>query len=154
MISADILLINSSIFGIAAFLLTQASFNFLELSAIFTDLSFFMVMTAGEMKQFSVVLSAFSKCPFSINFSSSFLTVFWKCIGTGRPFCWIGFVSFFNGMSMVRSLIVWLFLNRSSYSFMIFCRLPSVSMCRIMFVFLFPCSPISNLSNQSSPNNG
>ena len=58
-ISADILLINSSMFGIAAFLSTHASFNFLGSSAIFTDLSFFMVMTAGQMKLFSVVLSAY-----------------------------------------------------------------------------------------------
>ena len=57
-------------------------------------------------------------------------------------------------MSLAKSLIVWLFLNRSSYSSTIFCLLSSVSMCLIMFVFVFPCSRISSLSSQSSPNKG
>ena len=94
-ISANILLISPFMFGIAAFLLTHASFSILESSAVFTDLSFFMVITAGEMKQFSVVLSAFSRYPNSIKFSSSCLTVSRKCFSTGRLFCCIGFVSFF-----------------------------------------------------------
>ena len=51
-------------------------------------------------------------------------------------------------------MIVWLFLNRSSHSFTIFCRLSSVSICRMIFVFVFPCNPISSLSSQSSPNKG
>ena len=55
---------------------------------------------------------------------------------------------------MARSLIVWLFLNRSSYSFTIFCRLSSVLICRMIFVFVFPYNPISSLSSQSSPNKG
>ena len=38
---------------------------------------------------------------------------------------------------MAKSLIVWLFLNRSSCSLTIFCRLSSVSMCRMIFVFCF-----------------
>ena len=134
-----------SMFGIAAFLFTQASFIFLESSAILTDSSFFMVMTAGEMKQLYVVLSAFSKCPFLINFSNFCLTVLWKWMGTGCRFCCVCYESCFKWISMVRSLIVWLFLSRSSYSLIIFSRPPSVSICRMMFVFFFSCSSISNL---------
>ena len=64
------------------------------------------------------------------------------------------FVSCFKCISMKRSLIVWLFPNRSSCSLMIFSRLPSVSICRIIFVFLLPCRPISSLSSQSRPKSG
>ena len=45
-------------------------------------------------------------------------------------------------------------LNESSYTLMIFSHLPSVSMCRIILVFLLPCSPFSNLSSQSKPSSG
>ena len=113
-----------------------------------------MVITAGDTKQFSVVLSAFSRCPLSISFSNSSRTVFWKWIGTGRPFCCIGLTSFFNWISMVRSLIVWLFLNKSSYSLMILFLLSSSAPWRITFVFLLPFNPISSLSSQSKPNSG
>ena len=141
-------------FGIVAFLFMQYSFSFLESSAIFTDLSFSIVITAGETKQFSVVLSAFSRCPFSINFFNSFFTMFWKCMGTGLPFCWIGFVSFFNWMSIVRSFIVWLFLKRFSNSLKIFSPFSLAVMFRMIFVSRFPCSPISSLSSQSNPRRG
>ena len=64
----------------------QDSFSFRESSAIFTDLSFLIVITAGETKQFSVVLSAFSKCPFSINFSNSFSRFFESVLVLVSPF--------------------------------------------------------------------
>ena len=52
----EILEINSSVFGICAFRFTVICLGFLEPSAIFTDLSFFTVMTAGLTKQFSSIL--------------------------------------------------------------------------------------------------
>ena len=55
-------------FGICAFLLIVASFKFLESSAIFTDLSFFTMMTAGLAKQSSVISVALSKYPFLLVF--------------------------------------------------------------------------------------
>ena len=141
-------------FGIAAFRFMHASLSFLESSAILTDLSFLIVMTAGEIKQFSVVSSAFSRSPDLINFSKSSRKFFRKCMGTGRPFCCMCLASFFNWMSIVRSVMVWLFLNKSSCSLMIFFRLSSSSTWRITFVFLLPYNPISSLSSQSNPNNG
>ena len=53
-------------FGIAAFLFTQASFSFLESNAILTDLSFFMVMTAGNIKQTAVVCRPFRDVLFQL----------------------------------------------------------------------------------------
>ena len=141
-------------FGIASFLFIQDSFNVLESRGILTDLSFVMVRTAGETKQFSVVPSAFSRCPFLISFTNPCRTLLWKWIGTGGlPFCWTGFVSFFSWMSIVKPSIVWLFLNRSSNALRIWLLLSSMTLFRIMFVFRLPCSPISSLSNQSSPKN-
>ena len=138
-------------FVMAAFLFMQDSFSFLESKSILTKLSFFLVIIAGEMKQFSVVPSAFSRCPFSITFSNSCRTLFWKWIGTG-PLLLDG--SSFNWTSIFRTCIVWLFLNRSSNSSRIFVLLSSTVMFRIMFVLRLPCNPISNLSNQSRPSNG
>ena len=57
----DILDINSSMFGICAFRLIVASFNFLESIAILIDLSFFTVSTAGLTKQSSLISVARSK---------------------------------------------------------------------------------------------
>ena len=106
-ILAEILLINFSVFGIAAFLFMHASLSFLESSAILTDLSFLIVITAGDIKQFSVVLSTFSRL--KDYFSSSPWTIFWEWIGTGRLFCCMGLTSSFSWISIVRSLMVWFF---------------------------------------------
>ena len=49
--------------GICAFLLMVISLSFRESNAIFTDLSFFSVITAGLTKQISSMLLAFSIWP-------------------------------------------------------------------------------------------
>ena len=69
----------------------------------------------------------------------------------GSPFCWLGLMSSFNWISIVRPSIEWLFLNRSSILSRIFVLLSSTVMFRIMFVFRLPCNPISISSNQSGP---
>ena len=58
----------TSIFGICAFLLLVISFNFLESRAIFTDLSFFIVITAGLTKQFSIEVFKFFNVPLFFQF--------------------------------------------------------------------------------------
>ena len=58
MIFAEVLLVNSYIYGIAVFFMHD-SFNFLESSAV-TDISFLIIITAGDIKQLSVVKFAFS----------------------------------------------------------------------------------------------
>ena len=140
-------------FGMAAFLFMHDSFSFLESMDILTNLSFFMDISASEIQQFSVVPSAFSRFPFSIYFSNSCSTLFWKWIGTGLPFCWMGLTPSFTWISIVRPSIVWLFLNRPPNSSRVFVLLSSTVMFRIMFVFRLPCNPISSLSNQSMPSN-
>ena len=52
-ISTEILFNNASIFGMCGLFLIQLSFSFRESSAIFTDLSFFTVITTGDTKQSS-----------------------------------------------------------------------------------------------------
>ena len=74
-------------------------------------------------------------------------------MGTDLPFWWIGFVSFFNRMSIVRSFIVWFFLKRFSTSSKIFSPFLLAVMFRI-FVSWLPCRPISSLSSQSSTSKG
>ena len=76
-------------FGIAEFFFIQDSISFLESRAILTDLSFFMVITAGETKQFSVVSFAFSRCLFQlpslirvVRYSGSELTPVSSSIGS------------------------------------------------------------------------
>ena len=81
--------INSSIFGICAFRFTVISFTFMESSAIFIDLSFFTVITAGLTKQFLVISVAFSTYPCFIKNFSSCATWSCRCIAIGRPFCCI-----------------------------------------------------------------
>ena len=71
-------MIKSSMFGMAASLSKQSSSISRESAAVLIDLSSFMVITAGDTEQFAVALSAFSRCPFSINFSSSCRIVFWR----------------------------------------------------------------------------
>ena len=57
-------------------------------------------------------------------------------------------------MSIVKTFIVWLFLNRLSYSSVVFSYLSSMITFSIMLVFLFPCRPISSLSSKFSSKNG
>ena len=147
---AEILLIITAILGIVALFLIQASFNLRESSAFLIDSSVFMVITAGNTKQFSVVLSAFYKCLFS----NCCRTSFWKWIGTGRPFCCISFVSFFNLMFIDSSFIMLFFLKRFAYSVRIFSRLSSMFTFRILFLLLFPCNLISSLSSPFNPSGG
>ena len=73
-----------------------ASFNFLESKAVFTDLSFFTVITAGLTKQFSVISFALSRFPFFINGLIPSSTWSCKCIGIGLPICCINFASSFR----------------------------------------------------------
>ena len=63
---------------------------FLESSAIFTDLSFFTVITTGLTKRSSGYFSSFEICLSCINLSSSISTFSSKWSGTRRPFCCIG----------------------------------------------------------------
>ena len=95
---------SSSMFAIFAFLSTQDVFSSLEARAISTDQYFFIVITAGETKQFSVFSSVFYRCPFSISFSSSLRTLFWKWIGL--VFLSVGLMSSFSWISTVKPSIV------------------------------------------------
>ena len=85
-ISTDSWFSNSSIFGICGLRLMQLSFSFRESNAIFTDLSFFPVITTGDTKQSSSTLFTFSKCPSFINFSNSRPTSSCRCSGIGLVF--------------------------------------------------------------------
>ena len=85
----------------------MVAFLFRQSRVILTDLSFFMVITAGDTKQFSVVLSAFSRRHFPVNFSISCrIVVFYKWMVTGLSFFGIGLESSFSWMSFVKSFIV------------------------------------------------
>ena len=95
-ISVEIRFIKSSMFGIFGRRLMQLSFNFRESNAIFTVLSFFTVITAGEIKVFSGTSSSFSMCPDFINFLISFSTASCRWSGIGRAFCCTGFMSGFR----------------------------------------------------------
>ena len=88
--SVDIWFISSSIFGIWGRFFMQLSLSLRESSAIFTDLSCFTVMTTGETKQSSSIVSNRSRCPDFISRSSSFFTSFCRWYGIGLAFCWIG----------------------------------------------------------------
>ena len=68
----------------------MASFNFLESSAILTDLSFLTVITTGLMNSSSEHFSSLMICLSSINFLSSFSTFSRRCSGTRLPLCWEG----------------------------------------------------------------
>ena len=52
-VSVDICFINFSMFSMCGLFLLQLSFGLLELIAIFSDLSFFTVITTGDTKQSS-----------------------------------------------------------------------------------------------------
>ena len=56
------------------------SFSFLRSNVIFTDLSFFTVMTAGLTKQSSDISVAFSRYPWSINRFNSFASCSWRLL--------------------------------------------------------------------------
>ena len=59
-------------FGMCGRTLMQLSFNFRESKAIFTDLSFFTVITTGDTKQSSSTCFTLSKCPDFVSFSIFF----------------------------------------------------------------------------------
>ena len=136
-------------FGMCGLILTQLSFSFREFSAIFTDLSFFTVITTGDTKQSSSTSFIFSKCPALISFSSSLPTSTCRCNGTGRAFCFTwkfpGFSCIFISVSFIVSLFsnkfgnLFMILSFSDWLFSANCILPIVN----LKVFI-----------QSIPNNG
>ena len=112
-ISTDIWFSNSSIFGMCGLRLMQLSFSFQESNAIFTDLTFFTVITTGDTKQSSSTLFTFSRCPAFISFSNSRPTSSCRCSGIGLAFCFTGQCPGFSCMFISVSFIVRLFSNRS-----------------------------------------
>ena len=99
----------SSMFGICTFLLIVVSFNFCESRAIFTDLSFLIVMTAGLTKQFSSMFFAFSMWPCFFSFSIFFLP---RVVGE-----W-GWVSLFVGLVSILLLVGCRLLHFLPYGFL------------------------------------
>ena len=88
--------ISSSMFGICVFRFIVASFSFFESNALFIDLCFFTVITAGLTKQSSVISVALSRYLFFINLFISSAISFCRWIGIGLSFCCIIFAISFK----------------------------------------------------------
>ena len=84
--STEIWFGNSSMFGIFGLIFTELSFIFLETNAIFTDLSFFTMISTGETKQSSSTCFTFFRFPVFISFSNSLPTSSCRCNGIGLAF--------------------------------------------------------------------
>ena len=140
--------------GTCAFLFTVISFKFLESSAIFTDSSFLIVMTAGLTKQFLSKSFTFSIWSCFFKFSISFLTDCCEWIGIGLPFCWIIFASSFSCISTSSPLTVWFSLNSFLNCFVSIFRSESSLMLFIYQSVLSLSSVIPNFFIQSSPSSG
>ena len=145
---------SSSLFGICVFRFTGISFSFRESKAIFTDLSFFTVITAGLTKQFSLMFVTFSMCPFFFSFSISLPTAGCRCIGIGRHFCCIHLASGFSSISTSIPFIV-LFSWNSFFNFLFNSVVSGSSFTFWIFGLVFSISSfIPSCFIQSSPSNG
>ena len=82
----DVDSINFSLLTILYLFLCIDLLKTLDSNANFIDLSFFTVITIGDMKNSSEQLDSFSKCPSFCRRSNSTLNLGWKLIGTRRPF--------------------------------------------------------------------
>ena len=77
-------------FGMCVHFLMQHTLSFRESRATFFDLLLFTVITMGDTKQSSSIVSNRSKCPNFISRSSSFFTSSCQWHGIGLAFCCIG----------------------------------------------------------------